>query len=137
LEELELEIEEKNEVICDTAREFSPRDWFSRAVTLSRRVVVPSSDRPLLGTATARTWQRVLASGCRCSGRGRVVGVESPATGWVADTVAQRSESAVEGGLSQVLRIDYLQRQQVGFIDSDPADKVSDPRLRKYFDNLQ
>lgn len=29
-------------------------------------------------------------------------------------------------------RIDYLQRQQMGFIDPDPADKISDPRLRKY-----
>lgn len=29
-------------------------------------------------------------------------------------------------------RIDYLQRQQLGYIDSDPADKVSDPRLRNY-----
>jgi hypothetical protein len=29
-------------------------------------------------------------------------------------------------------RIDYLQRQQSGFIDPDPADKLSDPRLRKY-----
>ena len=62
-------------------------------------------DCPLLGTATAATWQRVLASSCRRDDRSRGIRFESPATGWVADTVAQRSESTVEGGLGQVARI--------------------------------
>jgi hypothetical protein len=29
-------------------------------------------------------------------------------------------------------RIDYLQRQQLGFINPDPADRLSDPKLQKY-----
>lgn len=29
-------------------------------------------------------------------------------------------------------RIDYLQRRQLGFIDPDPADQLSNPRLQKY-----
>ena len=84
--------------------ESCPRCWLNRSVAVLGTVVVPSDDRPLLGTATAPTWQRVLASSCRRDDRSRGIGFESPATGWVADTVAQRSESAVEGGLSQVLR---------------------------------
>ena len=34
-----------------------PCYWYNRAVALSKCVVVPSVDRPFLGTATAPTWQ--------------------------------------------------------------------------------
>jgi len=87
--------------------ESCPRCWFNRSLTVLGAVVVPSGDRIDQGTATAPTWQRVLAFGCRRLGRGRGIRFESPATGWVADTLAKGHKGTVEGGLSQVLRMSF------------------------------